>query len=996
MSIRIYPSRLPGEPLETHVVAGPVQLDRWLSDIAGQEISTRPTQPVVIEVNGQPISDFTVTIQPEDDVRVYPVPYGTGAEIAAWAALAVAVVSTVYMLSLDMSAPEAPGQGDKIDTNAAKANSVKLHQPVRELLGRYRIYPDYVVQPVSRFVNERDMETSMCLCVGVGEYDIPESGMKIGDTPFAAFGTDVSYTHYAPGQSLVGDIRAENWYVVGEVGGTDGGTAGLDMNATAPVGEGASADAVTIGGQSVAISGDDPAFAPSWGVGTIIELRTPDTYIVSNVGGYDRIAGPLSDLAPFVGMKITLSGDDDHALVVASYSPYVAPVPGVGGYPSSVQASGAPITYDFSATTATWSITYQGVTRTLSLTADYITMSGLVDAINSQLAGMGLVAQDNSGRVRIVEPSSPYQGGVISQTGAPESVFGISPTYTTGLASDGGTPGQLAYITCTYDDGTPFAGLMAGSNRLALGYRGNQYRITGISGLTMTVSRLTDVGEVDTGWAGWTSRTLVDFELSSGVDDESWLGPFMGCPEGETTSTLEYDIYMPQGLATYSKKGRLRGGYVTFVLEWRDAAVLGEWTPVETTIIRATEDSLGFTYSLALPYAMRPQVRMRRIGAPGGGQVRDALQWYGLRAKLAAPTSYSGVSLFALTVRTGSRLGAQSDRKVNLIATRKHGGVADRSIKSAALYVLDSLGISRDRVDESQIAILDSTYWAPRGETYDMAHTEQQTMRDVLKTIFGAGMGHLVLSGGLISAIREGVQSPKGTITPHEMTGPLNVGFVAPSSDDYDGVDVEYISAATWAKETVQCRLTGSIGRKVEKISLDGVTDRTRAWRIGMRQLRKRTGQRLSFDASTEMDALCYEYMDHLVLVDDLPGTTQTALIVGAEWGADGVTLEVSEAFDWSVASPRVMIRRHDGTVTALAVPVYVSPYELRVPLSAIDFDLITDLSIEPARIIFAGSTQIGYAALVSEISPGSDGACSITAVEYSDSYYADDDNAPA
>lgn len=38
------------------------------------------------------------------------------------------------------------------------------------------------------------------------------------------------------------------------------------------------------------------------------------------------------------------------------------------------------------------------------------------------------------------------------------------------------------------------------------------------------------------------------------------------------------------------------------------------------------------------------------------------------------------------------------------------------------------------------------------------------------------------------------------------MTEPLQTAFVAPSADDYDGVDVTYINGTTWAEETVQCR----------------------------------------------------------------------------------------------------------------------------------------------------------------------------------------------
>ncbi len=37
-----------------------------------------------------------------------------------------------------------------LDLNPAKANRAKLGDPIREVFGR-RIYPDYVVQPVTRF-----------------------------------------------------------------------------------------------------------------------------------------------------------------------------------------------------------------------------------------------------------------------------------------------------------------------------------------------------------------------------------------------------------------------------------------------------------------------------------------------------------------------------------------------------------------------------------------------------------------------------------------------------------------------------------------------------------------------------------------------------------------------------------------------------------------------------------------------------------------------------
>jgi hypothetical protein len=95
--------------------------------------------------------------------------------------------------------------------------------------------------------------------------------------------------------------------------------------------------------------------------------------------------------------------------------------------------------------------------------------------------------------------------------------------------------------------------------------------------------------------------------------------------------------------------------------------------------------------------------------------------------------------------------------------------------------------------------------------------------------------------------------------------------------------------------------------------------------------------------------------------------------------------------------APRCMIRRHDGTVTGLAIPTQLDEYTLSVPEALIDFDLITDLSIEQARLLLADSTRVGYPALIQTIEPGTDGATNLTAVEYSAEFYAnDDDNAPA
>ncbi|HFI6980357.1 TPA: phage tail protein, partial [Escherichia coli] len=162
--------------------------------------------PVAVEIEGFPVpaSEWSLCIiKRETDVRMYPVPYGTGAEIAIWVAVSVAVASAAYSIYMMSTMSQAGGgsqaaSGDQIDLNPAKANAAKLGDPIREIFGKYRVWPDYVVQPVSRFVNETSMETSMFLCVGVGDMVINQSDIRIGNTPISAFGTDVRYTIYPP------------------------------------------------------------------------------------------------------------------------------------------------------------------------------------------------------------------------------------------------------------------------------------------------------------------------------------------------------------------------------------------------------------------------------------------------------------------------------------------------------------------------------------------------------------------------------------------------------------------------------------------------------------------------------------------------------------------------------------------------------------------------------------------------------------------------------
>lgn len=996
--IRIYPSRLEGQPLETHHIGGPIRFDRWLVSAIGQEIGTRDNLPIVAEINGDSVTDLSVTIYPEDDVRIYPNVNGVDPITAIIVAVVAIVVSFYTMMTMQKINKNKGGrQGDDMDLATLRANQPRPNDPIPLLYGRNRRYCDYVTVPFKRFENYRDQINYLALCVGVGEFEInPSSGILIGETPISSFGGDVQARIVPPGESIAGDDRGEIWYVAPEVGGTNTG-AGLDLASTMSPPASPEIVAVLADGKTLtAIGGNDQW--PAWQAGLEVTIKLPqDVNITKNSAGRNRISGDFGDLMPYVGMPVSVDDSSETTdYIITVYEPAIAPVPGVGGSPSMITASSAPVTYDFTAAPATFVITYQSVATTISLDSDYVNMSGLVSYLTGELAGTGLVAQDNSGILRITEPFSPYKGGVITGTAMPIDAFGISPTYTNGTASSGGSAGREAYIELQLPGGGAHVQwLPEGRRRISIGRAGFRYRVTSVVDDALTVDRLTDAGAIDAGWGGWSTRYLDDEVISAASDDPalqiSWLGPFMVCPEGELTDVIEYDIYFPQGIGSVDDKGRNRTYTLKAELQWRDAALGGAWNSEPYTLSYKSIDAIGVTLRKTLPYKMRAEVRMRRtVQAKDTGRHRDQMNWYGLRSLLESPTKYDGVTTILMRVRGGDRLSQQSENRVSVIATRKIKGVTTRNIKDAVYDICERIGVPEQYIDKDTIDSISANYWEPRGETYDHQHLTQVTARDATQQIFAAGMSNVTMRDGKLSARREGVQSmPTQAFTPLQMTNPLQSNFASLTDDDYSGVDVEYMSEVTDAQETVQCRLQGLTATKVEKIKLEGVTSKTRAWRIGMRRLRKHRLQRWSYSFETELDAMNAEGLDRVSIAEDAVGYSQSAMILDI----DGDIVQVSEKIDW-VDNPRVRIRRHNGTATPLYTPIRIDEYTMQIP--GLDFIPDTSFEIEPCTLLFGPANKLEYPAMISKITPNSDGTVSVNAVEYRDDYYADDDNVPA
>lgn len=1010
MTIRIYPSRLPGEPLERHE-HGTLTLHDWmLKNVKDYAESTK--HPIAVELNGKPLppNEWPLCLlNPESDIKMFPVPYGTGLEIAAWAAIAVAVASaaySIYMMStMDKGGGYSSTNGLGLDLNPAKANTAKLGDAIRELFGRYRIYPDYVVQPVTRFDpnDPTRMIVEMLVCLGVGNIAFTNGDIRVGSSPATSLGTKFSYNVFSPGADVSGDHRSENWFNSTEVGGTSSGS-GLDMAQTSPDSTDITADSMTVSGPSVTFSGlhddnnddEENALPESWVEGALVTITAPANFAVSTSSGFSVLASnTLSELNPFTGMPVTLEiNGSEYDLFIATFTPGQDAVPGVGGTASVLRGNAAPTTYDFSVTSQTFTLTWQEVAYTVSLVANYGTMSGMLAAINEGITGSGLIAHDDGGVVRIVEISSPWRGGSITSSSLPVSVFGDNPDFTSGTASSGSSPAITSNVTLAYGSaaGAAFSGIPEGTQRLSLAHRGNEYRISEADGTTATVQRIID-GAVDAYWPGFSPRTMIDYAATGINDNNTWMGPFLACPENEVVDAFEVNFSFPSGICGFDSKGKKRIRHCEWEIQYRVYGSGTGWASKQGVYALQNVNGLGFTERIDLDSPGLVEVRCRRRNEQGSNNARDSMFWHALRGRLLArPSSYAGVTLMAATVETGGVLAAQSDRRVSVVGTRIYETGAARSISGALYHVGDSLGLA---MDTEAIDVLESTYWAPGSEYFDYATGDSISALEMLQKITNAGKSYFLLSDGLASVGREGVKNWAGIISPHEMTEELQTTFSAPSADDYDGVDVTYINGTTWAEETVQCRTPDNpTPRKVEKYTLDGVLDPNRAYRIGMRRLMKYLHQRLGHTTSTELDALVYQFGDRILLTDDIPGNkTVSSLVVDMSTDGGQTTFSVTEPLDWSFDNPRAIVRYQDGSASGLLVVTRVGDYELSVPWQASFDDIVLeDPYIEPPRLIFCNSTRSYYDAIFDEIGSPSDGTCSITARQYSEIFYQYDD----
>lgn len=567
-----------------------------------------------------------------------------------------------------------------------------------------------------------------------------------------------------------------------------------------------------------------------------------------------------------------------------------------------------------------------------------------------------------------------------------------------------------------YDGGASGTGLAIGPVVMAMSYRGMRFRILAITSNTMQVKRIRTDGTDDNSWPGWdanssnSAQVLLDSSNLAG----GYRGPFPACPVNQVVSSFEVDIFYPSGIVFLANDGRYLTLYAYQSLEYRDMDLGGAWTVSTISASDSKLDAQGYTYRVNLPYPMRAEVRMKKIFVNQGSgdpdkEQNDTMMWQRLKGLMinSSPTSYEGLTTLTCNIRGGDRISSQSESLINLACTRMlpvlRGGAwqplqATREISAAVGHVVRNVGYSDTAdIDLVELERLEATRWTPRNDTYDRIVTDVGTVKSNLLEILQVGFSQMTIDRGLLVPVRDEPRGPAfdHVYNPPIMLKPLSYDFTMPDQpDDFDGVDVEYYDHVTRQDETVECRLPGDIGARVEKLKLEGVGRRYKAWQWGMRQRRAHLYRQREYSFETELDALNSAYFDYVALGVATPGYGQSAEVVGYAVGPP-VTLESSESLDWSSPGTyKVLVRRKDGSASGPYIATRVDDYTFTIP----ELDFVPDLSGQidtPPIIQFGHESKWCFPALITDVSPRGTKTCNVKAVNYDERMYLDDDAFP-
>lgn len=209
------------------------------------------------------------------------------------------------------------------------------------------------------------------------------------------------------------------------------------------------------------------------------------------------------------------------------------------------------------------------------------------------------------------------------------------------------------------------------------------YKVLQANGAKLTVQGVRKYGVdyiADESWQGLkqsgafagTILTLVDTARSVTSAKSNIAGPYRANPIGQKSNRYEIDLNFPSGLYSMSDSGDYESRSAQILIEYRKAGSTDEWTKIQKTYTAASPDEIGETLEITTPETEAYEFKVTNESQfSDSSQVQQNFMWGGLRCLIAAPTSYEGVTVIAMTVRGSAQLAELGDNQISTLWSRR-------------------------------------------------------------------------------------------------------------------------------------------------------------------------------------------------------------------------------------------------------------------------------------------------------------------------------------
>jgi hypothetical protein len=281
--------------------------------------------------------------------------------------------------------------------------------------------------------------------------------------------------------------------------------------------------------------------------------------------------------------------------------------------------------------------------------------------------------------------------------------------------------------------------------------------------------------------------------------------------------------------------------------------------------------------------------------------------------------------------------------------------------------------------------------WGPEyGEFCYTLDTDNLSYEETITMIADAVFCQAYRQNGKIRFSFDRIQASPAALFTHRNKKPdsetISRKFAADA--EYDGIEFVYMDEDTERNETIRLPLNLT-ATKYRKMQIPGIRNFAQAWRRVNREYAKLTRQRIAIETTVTADGRILLPGTRVEIVDN----TRFKSFDGEVIGQSGLELTLSQPVQFSTGQHSIVLMRRDGSLQSITCTAGDAPD--KVILQSLPSEPIkTTYDAEGIRTIYsfaADSARSAQAYLVQEVDIRDKNYVTISAINYSPDYYAND-----